>query len=318
MKNDGSGHVKDLRDYLRSGHKNMARPVDGYTWSIPGVDETHPASSWLGNAGLDPLTGLFEKLGIQEDYPRLFVNWSPRTISLAYCAKADGTIGSDDIPDLTACPTCESPIMANGTAGYPLNYPDQTTCTTARHPVTGTTDYLWVNDGDQPIYWIYGGAGLSRGPALFERSSQFYSCARCHTTGWTANTVTDPTLRLKLPYNNPVWSLASFTTMTTLGNPSKLLLDPSMPLYPADGTTGADTTRRVSSWDEWGIQCSRCHIATNTNHFTWPVSSVIPDVNIDTKGGDVVSLCMNCHRQENTGDRPERRPAHAEKRLFGG
>ncbi len=303
------GPAADVSGYLKGGHKNMARPADGNAWGMPGVDATHPASSWLADAGLDPLTGLFEKLGIQEDYPQMFVNWSPRTISLAYCAKSDGTIGSDDVPDLVACPTCESPIMANGTAGYPLNYPNQTTCETARHPLTGTTDYLWVDEGDQPLYWIYGGAGLRRNPAVFERGSQVYSCARCHTTGWTANDInTDPDLDPdrafdpnKLPYGNPAWSLATFTTMTTLGNPSQLLLDPGMPLWPADGTTATDTARNLSSWDQWGIECSRCHMSFYDGHSTWPNPSSAFNGSGITTGGDITALCMNCHRQENTG-----------------
>ncbi len=71
------------------------------------------------------------------------------------------------------------------------------------------------------------------------------------------------------------------------------------------GGSIATDTNNYASWDRWGIQCSRCHYATGAGdsghagsnsggHTTFPVSGV-------STGGDIVSLCMNCHRQETGG-----------------
>ena len=47
----------------------------------------------------------------------------------------------------------------------------------------------------------------------------------------------------------------------------------------------------VSSWDQWGIQCSRCHTgAVDGNHGDKTLANA--------KGGDIVALCMTCHRME--------------------
>ena len=47
----------------------------------------------------------------------------------------------------------------------------------------------------------------------------------------------------------------------------------------------------LSSWDQWGIQCSRCHTgAVDGNHGDKTLANA--------KGGDIVALCVGCHRQE--------------------
>ncbi|HEY3549228.1 MAG TPA: hypothetical protein VGK17_24395, partial [Propionicimonas sp.] len=364
------GAASDKSDYVFGGHKNMSRVTDGTKWGMPGVDSTHPASPGLSGASLNP-DGSFASLWIQEEYPKMTVNWglgisnAPSSVYVAYCAKdATGAISTDDIPDLAACPTCESPVMGNGNAGYPLNYPDAASCAAAATH-TGKP-YTWVTPGNSPLFWIYGGAGLEGGPAMMERGSQQYKCGRCHTTGWTANQASDAviTAQSKRPYSDhPGASLAS---VTTLGATSKLLgpsfgaagystlagdgvasvtLTAKGALYPASavptvtfsggGGSGATahavmaadaygTTNKVnsvvvdtpgsgytsapsvsishpyslSSWDQWGIQCSRCHTSAKDGTH----ASVAADY---PAGGDVVAMCMTCHRQEaDTAPRP--------------
>jgi 5-methylcytosine-specific restriction endonuclease McrA len=276
------GNAGDISSFgkeasLLGGHRNMSRPADGLPWGMPGVDAGHPASPWLSGASLDN-NGFFSALWIQEDYPKMLVNWSPASVSLAYCAKdATGAIGTADVPDLKACPTCGSPVMGNGAAGYPLNYPDQATCEAAKKPGTGAPGYVWYNAGTQPLYWIYGGAGLEGGPAMMQRGSQQYKCGRCHTTGWTANTSADD-ISAKHPQSD--FPAVDFKTLTAVGG-ATLLLNPS---------TAGSAASDVSSWDQWGIECSRCHQNADGSHDQWPTSA--------TTGGDVVALCMNCHRQE--------------------
>jgi len=273
----GSG--SDKSSYVFGGHKNMSRPADGLKWGLPGVDATHPYSGDSEEASLEP-DGSFSALWIQEDYPRMPVDWAAgpgsSTITLGYCAKdGTGAVGSDDVPDLVACPTCESPVMGNGNAGYPLNYPDSVACALAATD-TGKP-YTWVAPTTQPLYWIYGGAGLEGGPANIQRGSQQYKCGRCHTTGWTANHTAD-NVSAKHPHSD--FPAVNFKTLTAVGS-STLLLRPS---------TAGDSATDVSSWDQWGIECSRCHVAKDGGHATWPT--------VATKGGDVVALCMNCHRTE--------------------
>lgn len=272
----------DKSSYLLGGHKNMSRVADGMTWRMPGVDSTHaPLPHLATSAGLNS-DGSFSALWIQEDYPRMPVNWTTGTgaalssVTTGYCAKdATGAIGSDDVPDLAACPTCESPVMGNGNAGYPLNYPDAATCAAAATH-TGKP-YTWTDKGSQPLYWVYGGAGLEGGPAMMEPGSQPYKCGRCHTTGWTANHAADD-ISTKRPQSD--FPTVDFKTLTAVGT-STLLLRPS---------TAGDSATDVSSWNQWGIQCSRCHVATDGGHATWPTSS--------TTGGDIVAVCVTCHRME--------------------
>ncbi|MEO8034350.1 MAG: Ig-like domain-containing protein [Acidobacteriota bacterium] len=368
----GPPGASDKSAYLLGGHKNMSRVADGQPWNMPGVDATHVASSWLLDASLDP-KGFFTNLWIQEEYVRPLANWltasgaAPSSVSGGYCAKnAAGDIGSDDVPDLKACPTCESPVMGNGNAGYPLNYPDAATC--AQAALNTGKPYLWTSMDRQPLYWIYGGAGLEGGPAMIERGSQQYKCGRCHTTGWSANQGSDSVIaaQTRRPYSD--FPSAGLASATTLGATSKLLgpsfgpagypvikspctagtdcdvtsivLTAKGALYPTSApatvalsdTSGTGCTATaamaadaygttykvnsiavdcsasnhlytsaakisishpysVSSWDQWGIQCSRCHSgATDGNHGNTTLAAV--------KGGDIVALCMGCHRME--------------------
>src|SRR5512140_277238 len=368
----GPAGAVDASAYLLSGHKNMSRLADGKPWGMPGVDATHPPSSGLAEASLDS-NGFYTNLWIQEDYVRPAAHWTTAfgaalsSISGGYCAKnAAGDVSSDDVPDLRACPGCESPVMGNGNAGYPLNYPDAKACAAA---ATNTgRPYTWIPLNTQPLYWIYGGAGLEGGPAMIERGSQQYKCGRCHTTGWTANQGSDAAVtgHTKRPYRD--FPSAGLDSATTLGATSKLLgpsfgasgypvvkspcttgkdcdvtsvvLTAKGAAYPTsapaavaitDGTgsgctaaatmaadaygtsfkvnsvtvdcsasnhsyTGAAKVSishpySVSSWDEWGIQCSRCHTgAVDGNHGDTTFAKA--------KGGDIVASCMTCHRQE--------------------
>jgi hypothetical protein len=368
----GPPGAADTSGYLFGGHKNMSRQADGKQWGMPGVDASHQASPELSDASLDS-AGVFTNLWIQEDYVRPSANWTTGSGSAAssvtggYCAKnAAGDISSDDVPDLAACPTCESPVMGNGNAGYPLNYPDAATCSAAATH-TGK-QYTWIPLNAEPLYWIYGGAGLEGGPAMIERGSQQYKCGRCHTTGWRANQSNDAAIKgqTKRPYSD--FAAANLASATTLGATSKLLgpsfgasgypvikspctmgadcdvtsvvLTAKGALYPtsapatvtltdtsgagctATPTMAADaygTTNKVnsvavdcsasnhsyssaakvsishpyslSSWDQWGIQCSRCHAgAVDGNHGDKTFANA--------RGGDIVALCMTCHRME--------------------
>jgi hypothetical protein len=363
-----AGFGSDRTDYLFGGHKNMSRAADGVRWGMPGVDATHPASPGLSGASLNP-DGSFSALAIQDGSPRMAVDWlhgvgnAPSLVSVSYCAKdATGAIGADDAADLAACPACASPVVANGNAGYPLNYPDAASCAAAATH-TGKP-YTWFTPGSEPVYWIAGGAGLEGSPAVFQRGSQPYACGRCHTTGWTANRATDVviTSQSRQPYIGfpgaglagstvlgggasllgPGFEASAYAALSGSGVGSVTLT--SKGLYPTSapppvafsggGGSGAaahavmaadpygsylvsgvvmdapgsgyasapsvsiGATYALSSWDQWGIQCSRCHTAARGGAHAKSVATDFP------AGGDTVSLCMGCHRQEGaTGPR---------------
>jgi hypothetical protein len=287
--------------YLLGGHKNMSRPVDGLKWGMPGVSAIAPFLGDSAEAGIDA-NGFFTDLWIKEDYPRMAVDWAAKTLSQGYCGyTATGNTDSTKLPDLIACPTCESPIFGDGNAGYPLGYADSATCINAKNPATGTKDFSWYTNATKPIYWIYGGAGLEGGPPMYEPGAQNYKCGRCHTTGWSADITADHVTGLtgtkdtKLPFSasaaGGMFAGADFMTQTTAGGTAKLV-DPSITGY------------QLSSWDRFGIQCSRCHITIDDKHTTWPSVGTAGQAG-KTTGGDVTAMCMTCHRME--GD-PEPRP----------
>ena len=168
------------------------------------------------------------RVWIKEDYPRMAVDWAGKTLSQGYCGyTATGNTDSTKLPDLIACPTCESPIFGDGNAGYPLGYADQTTCQNAKNPATGTKDFTWYTNATKPIYWIYGGAGLEGGPPMYEPGAQNYKCGRCHTSGWSADTTASHVSGLtgsmdtKLPFSatntGGMFAGADFTTQTVAG-----------------------------------------------------------------------------------------------------
>jgi len=118
------------------------------------------------------------------------------------------------------------------------------------------TQAYWIYDGwfESPFLpsAIYSTAPVSGKPGVS------YSCGRCHTTGWTSDSAIGP------------------STGNLAKEPEK-----SFPGVSWDGVTGHATTGQVnlaggvagdpnmvSSWDLYGISCSKCHgvAVDNTSH----------------------------------------------------
>ena len=102
---------------------------------------------------------------------------------------------------------------------------------------------------DKLLYWIYGDwLGpfprdiYATAPAA-GKPGVAYSCGRCHTTGWTSDAAL---LNTKEPEK-------SFPGVTWDGVTAPV--DGQVNL--AGGVTGDNN--KMSSWDQWGIQCTRCH-----------------------------------------------------------
>ena len=124
----------------------------------------------------------------------------------------------------------------------PTIYPS----TDSGQAIDWTTNKITVGTNTYDLKWIYGDwlAALPRavytGATLNNMS---YSCGRCHTTGWTSDAGTTPNASKHPEKDFPgiTWTGSGTTGQVKLGG----------------GVAGDANV--MSSWDEWGITCSRCH-----------------------------------------------------------
>ena len=118
-----------------------------------------------------------------------------------------------------------------------------------------TAGTITVNSVANSLYWIYGDwlsplprAIYSTGSAANGKPLMSYSCGRCHTTGWTSDAVIGPSVGNLA--KEPEKSFPGVTwDGTTLNTNGKVNL--------AGGVSG--DANKYSSWDQFGIVCSRCH-----------------------------------------------------------
>ena len=141
---------------------------------------------------------------------------------------------------------------------------------------------VWIS-GSKYLYYILGGWMVEPAVpmALYDgsytqgtqKTAVSYSCARCHTTGYTMDTSVQTSNR------NPeaLFQGISWTPSRTTG-----IVD-----FDPDG----DGPAIAGSWAMDGIQCERCHDATN--HGNTGKGTLVRGVN-------ATALCMQCHRQEHT------------------
>jgi PKD repeat protein len=127
--------------------------------------------------------------------------------------------------------TWDPAIYPSDDSGNTFNWTKNTITTAA-----GTFDLKWIY-GD----WlaalpraIYTGATLN---------NMSYSCGRCHTTGWTSDAGTVPNAKKHPETDFPgiTWNGTGTTGQVKTGG----------------GVAGDKNV--MSSWDQWGITCSRCH-----------------------------------------------------------
>jgi len=141
----------------------------------------------------------------------------------------------------------------------------------------------WANGlyNTDPLLWIYDGWMATTPRYIRDKAGgENYSCGRCHMTGWTSDAAVQATKEPEAMFPGISWD-----GVTSKDNKVNL----------AGGIAG--DTNQYSSWDRWGIQCSRCHAAEDAGHATFPDSSLTgADV-----GAAVNALCTQCHRQENGG-----------------
>ncbi len=312
MFNRQSVSAPDMRSYLRTGHRNMLRRAGGFAWSAPGpLSDGTTTYIWDNSYAA-------EEAANKNSYGNLFL-WSTQL----------GTIGD--------------PISVGSLSSI------STGC--------GLTNGVWsCSDATKALYYIFGGwageydfrpvpvydqgfgacmvgsyvdpratnatqcssIGGSWSPTRQPVNS--YLCARCHTTGYSAdasrNTAKDP----EADFPGISWNGLD----TTSGGTGKVDFKP----YVADQTcasySGTDShgypicaslkststssstafatvlPQTYASWVMEGIQCERCHDAT--------LHAASPNFTVTRAswkiGLDANALCVQCHRQEDTHQAP--------------
>ncbi len=153
---------------------------------------------------------------------------------------------------------------------------------------TAPVDWATALVNGKLLYWIYDG-WMGDGPwtprGTVDGTS--YSCGRCHATGWSSDTALDLNKEPAVSFGA---GIANDCVTTTNG----VCLKGGVGAYTYDGISFAADTNVYSSWDRFGIQCARCHVATNNGHATFPEGGI-------STGGDKTAMCAACHRQEKSG-----------------
>lgn len=109
-----------------------------------------------------------------------------------------------------------------------------------------TTNQITVGANTYDLKWIYGDWLGPLPRAIYTGSTlnnMSYSCGRCHNTGWTSDAGTTPksTKHPESDFPGITWTGTGTTGQVKLGG----------------GVAG--DANIMSSWDQWGITCSRCH-----------------------------------------------------------
>jgi hypothetical protein len=144
----------------------------------------------------------------------------------------------------------------------------------------GTSYNATLADGTTPVFWIYDG-WIGTAPRAATPGTA-YACGRCHTTGWTADSSMQTT---KEPY-------ASFG--------ANIFTDVNLSAADDSGTV-----QPYSSWDHFGILCSRCHNAVDGGHANSGPAADNMEFNGDAaSAASQNAKCYNCHRQVDSNNLP--------------
>jgi len=230
--------VRDTENFLYTGHKNMARKVAvNKPWGGPPFSCTNPlytdeqtcetnGEEWhptiypsddTGNV-IDWITGTITVGGNVRDLTWIYGDWLGPLPRAVYKAPAGAN-------------TCSIPLA--GACSNPV-YLTQVDC----QANAGT----WTANSTQAGCEFNGGIWIANAGAA-------YTCARCHTTGWTSDAVVNTAKEPEKSFPGIAWARtgpAVFGQVNTAG-----------------GVTGDPS--KSSSWDVWGISCTRCHSSAVDN-----------------------------------------------------
>ncbi len=181
-----------------------------------------------------------------------------------------------------ATATDEHACVAAGGTWDPTIYPADDTGNT----INWTKNTITTTAGTFDLKWIYGDwlgplpRAIYTGATLNNMS---YSCGRCHTTGWTSDAGTTPNASKhpELDFPGITWNGTGTTGQVKLGG----------------GVAGDKNV--MSSWDQWGITCSRCHFSAVDDSTTGPPYSA-PGRHVDPP--------QHAHEPERQQRRLHRRP----------
>jgi len=222
----------------------------------------------------------------------------------------------------TVAMTGHKNMLRKVTPGTPLLGPDGVAMThdASNNPINWATGQVTVGPNIYDLVWMYGDwidvadpvyghrmRSVYKNPSATTAGS--YSCGRCHATGWSSDSVLQSA-------KEPERSFPGITRTSTLDNVNKINL--------AGGITGY-ASETMSSWDEWGIKCTRCHTTSQTLETPLSITTGTSLGTVDNErkksspwvgqvnqtsghgglpsplGPGTTRLCTECHRQETGG-----------------
>jgi predicted CXXCH cytochrome family protein len=230
--------IRDVDWFLRTGHKNMSRKVTpGMPWAGPGYACSNPLFTdmitCVANGGTwdrslviypsddsaNPFDWINGRVGICTN--SLYKNSTD-------CTNNGGTWNNFDMPWIYGdwlSPLPREIIRAPASSSQVCTDPRGTAATCA-----------------------------SFGGTMVNNAGASYSCARCHTTGWTSDAVVGPSTGNLAKEPEKSFPGITWDRLSNAGpgvvNLSGGVLNDSHP---------------VASWDYWGIACSRCHSSAVEN-----------------------------------------------------
>jgi len=287
-----SARVRDTEDTLYMGHKNMARKVTvGTSWGGPPFacsnalytteedcfnhggtwDPTVYPSDDSGNV-FHWNTGTATVNSVDRDMTWIYGDWLaplPRAIYKTDPATTKVCL-KPAYADQTSCQTagfawlggvCEDPSKT------------QTTCTTG----TWGTGPSGVCDDPAPLYSKYADCKAAS-KSWIQNAGASYSCGRCHTTGWTSDLAANAAKEPEKSFSGISWSRtadAGFGVVSLAG-----------------GVTG--DSNKFSSWDVWGISCTRCHNSTIDDQYETCTGATVTNQTCTNNGGTWESRSLTC------------------------
>lgn len=137
------------------------------------------------------------------------------------------------------------------TVGIPWAGPDGTAYPhdDANNNFNWTTGTVNIQGVDKLMYWIYADwlapfpRDIYATDPVAGSPGVSYSCARCHTTGWTSDAALQANKEPEKSFPGITWD---GVTAPVFGQVNL-----------KGGVTG--DSNKMASWDQWGIQCTRCH-----------------------------------------------------------
>ena len=209
--------LRDKNWALRQGHKNMSRPVvpGGLPWAGPGYECT--VHGHMNRTDCEDNGGLWEPSLViypSDDSGNPF-DWDNGQISIGGVVRDVMWIFGDW---LTPLPRAMAKLPAS--SGQVCSDPRYTTANC-----------------------------VANGGTLLNNAGASYSCARCHTTGWTSDASIHTSKEPERTFPGITWDRNSDAPFGVVNLSSGV----------------AGDANRYASWDTFGIVCSRCHSSVVDN-----------------------------------------------------